>query len=55
MKPIALHRNLTAPRLLRTTVLLLSVPMVIAGAVVMAVAWRRKAPNYHANRAESTL
>jgi len=35
--------------------MLLSVPMVIAGAVVMVVAWRRKAPNYHANRAESTL
>jgi len=31
------------------------VPMVIAGAVVMVVAWRRKAPNYHAKRAESTL
>lgn len=30
MKPIALHRNLTAPRLLRTTVLLLSLALLAA-------------------------
>ena len=34
--------------------MLLSVPMIIAGSVLMIVAWRRKAPNYKANRAEST-
>jgi phosphatidylglycerol:prolipoprotein diacylglycerol transferase len=33
--------------------MLLSVPMIIAGAVIIVMAWRRKAANYHANRAES--
>jgi phosphatidylglycerol---prolipoprotein diacylglyceryl transferase len=33
--------------------MLLSVPMIIAGAVIMVVAWRRKTPQYEANRAES--